>query len=62
MPLRPLNEITAGDVLVFRESGRRDVIRALADAQIGPEAPAIRDAPPAGIGRFVNRVLMRRRS
>ena len=32
-----------GDVLVFRESGRRDVIQSLADAQLGPEAPAIRE-------------------
>jgi hypothetical protein len=40
---RPLDEIQAGDVLVFRESGRRDVIQALADAKLGPEAPAIRE-------------------
>jgi hypothetical protein len=43
VPRRPLAEIEAGDVLVFRESGRRDVIQALADAQLGPEAPAIRE-------------------
>lgn len=43
VPRRPLAEIQPGDVLVFRESGRRDVIQALADAQIGPEAPAIRE-------------------
>lgn len=38
-----LADIRVGDVLVFRESGKRDVIQALADAQIGPEAPAIRE-------------------
>jgi hypothetical protein len=43
VPRRSLAEIKAGDVLVFRESGRRDVIQALADAQLGPEAPAIRE-------------------
>jgi hypothetical protein len=40
---RQVADIHAGDVLVFRESGRRDVIQALADAQIGPDAPAIRE-------------------
>jgi hypothetical protein len=40
---RTLSEIQAGDVLVFRESGRKDVIQSLADAQVGPEAPAIRE-------------------
>jgi len=40
---RQLADIRAGDVLVFRESGRRDVIQALADVQIGPDAPAIRE-------------------
>jgi hypothetical protein len=43
VPRRRLAEIQAGDVLVFREGGRRDVIQSLADAQIGPEAPAIRE-------------------
>jgi hypothetical protein len=43
VPRRPVADIKPGDVLVFRESGRRDVIQALADAQIGPEAPAIRE-------------------
>jgi hypothetical protein len=43
VPRRRLAEIHAGDVLVFREGGRRDVIQALADAQLGPEAPAIRE-------------------
>lgn len=43
VPRRSLAEIRAGDVLVFRESGRRDVIQALADAQLGPDAPAIRE-------------------
>jgi hypothetical protein len=43
IPLRKLKETHPGDVLVFRESGRRDVIRALADAQLGQEAPVIRE-------------------
>lgn len=43
VPRRQLAEIQASDVLVFRESGKRDVIQALADAQIGPEAPVIRE-------------------
>jgi len=43
VPRRPVAEIQAGDVLVFRESGRKDVIHSLADAQLGPEAPAIRE-------------------
>jgi hypothetical protein len=43
IPLRKLKEIHPGDVLVFRESGRKDVIRALADAQLGREAPRIRE-------------------
>jgi hypothetical protein len=43
VPRRRLAEIQASDVLVFRESGKRDVIQSLADAQIGPEAPAIRE-------------------
>ena len=43
VPRRRLSEMQTGDVLVFRESGSRDVIQSLADAQIGPEAPAIRE-------------------
>ena len=43
VPLRKLREICLGDVLVFREGGRKDVIRALADAQLGSEAPVLRD-------------------
>ena len=43
IPRRRLDAIQTGDVLVFRESGRKDVIQSLADAQIGPEAPAIRE-------------------
>jgi hypothetical protein len=40
---RTLSEIEAGDVLVFRESGRKDVIQSLADVQVGPDAPAVRE-------------------
>jgi len=43
VPRRRLAEIHAGDVLVFREGRRRDVIQALADARLGPEAPVIRE-------------------
>lgn len=43
IPLRKLREIRPGDVLVFRDGGRKDVIRALADAQLGPEAPVLRE-------------------
>jgi hypothetical protein len=43
VPRRPLAEIRAGDVCVFRESGRRDVIQALADLQLGAEAAALRE-------------------
>lgn len=43
VPRRPLAEIHAGDVCVFRESGRRDVIQTLADLQLGAEAPALRE-------------------
>ncbi len=43
VPRRRLADITLGDVLVFRERGRRDVIHALADAQLGPDAPKIRE-------------------
>jgi len=42
VPRLRLAEIRAGDVLVFRESGSKEVIQTLADAQIGPEAPVIR--------------------
>jgi hypothetical protein len=43
IPLRKLREIRLGDVLVFRDGGRRDVIRALADAQLGAQAPVLRE-------------------
>lgn len=43
VPLRKLREIHPGDVLVFRDGGRKDVIRALADAQLGLEAPVLRE-------------------
>lgn len=43
VPLRKLREIRPSDVLVFRDGGRRDVIRALADAQLGAQAPVLRD-------------------
>lgn len=43
VPLRKLSDIRAGDVLVFRDGGRRDVIRALADAQLGPQAAVLRE-------------------
>ncbi len=43
VPIRRLREIRPGDVLVFRDGGRRDVIRSLADAQIGAQAPALRE-------------------
>lgn len=43
VPLRKLKEIRPGDVLVFRNGGRKDVIRALADAQLGPEAAVLRE-------------------
>jgi hypothetical protein len=43
VPRRSVGDLRPGDVLVFRESGRRDVIQSLADAQLGPEAPAIRE-------------------
>lgn len=44
VPLRKLREIRPGDVLVFRDGGRKDVIRALADAQLGAQAPLLRDS------------------
>lgn len=44
VPLRKLREIRPGDVLVFRDGGRRDVIRALADAQLGERAVALRES------------------
>jgi len=43
VPRRRLTDISAGDVLVFRERGRRDVIQALADVELGPDAPLIRE-------------------
>jgi hypothetical protein len=43
VPRRRLTDISVGDVLVFRERGRRDVIHALADVELGVEAPAIRE-------------------
>ncbi|MCU1305278.1 MAG: hypothetical protein JWQ87_5562 [Candidatus Sulfotelmatobacter sp.] len=43
VPLRKLREIRPGDVLVFRDGGRKDVIRALADAQLGAQAPFLRE-------------------
>jgi hypothetical protein len=43
VPRRKVAEIHPGDVVVFRETGRRDVIQALADAQLGQEAPIIRE-------------------
>ncbi len=42
VPRLRLAELKAGDVLVFRESGSKEVIQTLADAQIGPQAPVIR--------------------
>lgn len=38
-----LSDLRTGDLLVFREPGRRDVIQALADAELGVKAPAIRE-------------------
>jgi hypothetical protein len=43
VPRKTVGEIQVGDVLAFRDGGRRDVIQAVADAQIGGEAPAIRE-------------------
>jgi hypothetical protein len=43
VPRKRLEAIRVGDVLAFRDGGRRDVIQALADAQLGPEAPRIRE-------------------
>ncbi len=43
VPRRVVNELRIGDLLVFRERGRRDIILALADDQLGPDAPAIRE-------------------
>ena len=40
---RRIGDIRTGDLLVFREPGRRDVIQALADAQLGSNAPAVRE-------------------
>ena len=43
VPRRRLADISVGDLLVFRDRSRKDVIQALADAQLGTEAPAIRN-------------------
>jgi hypothetical protein len=43
VPRRVVSDLRVGDALVFRERGRRDVILALADHQLGPDAPAIRE-------------------
>lgn len=43
VPRRSVGDLQAGDLLVFRDGGRRDVIQALADAQLGSEASAIRE-------------------
>jgi hypothetical protein len=43
VPLRKLKEIRPGDIVVFRDGGRKDVIRALADAQLGLEAQNLRE-------------------
>jgi hypothetical protein len=43
VPILKLKEIRAGDILVFRDGGRRDVIRALADTQLGERAPVLRE-------------------
>jgi hypothetical protein len=38
-----LSDLRAGDLLVFREPGRRDVIQSLADAELGTKALVIRE-------------------
>jgi hypothetical protein len=43
VPRRTVGEIQVGDVLAFRDGGRRDVIQAMADVQIGSEAPTMRE-------------------
>jgi hypothetical protein len=43
VPRRKVSEIRTGDVVVFRDGGKRDVIQALADAEIGPEAAQLRE-------------------
>src|SRR5262249_11987632 len=43
IPRRRLDQLRVGDFLIFRDGGRRDVIQALAVAQLGSEAPAIRE-------------------
>jgi hypothetical protein len=43
VPRRRVGEIQVGDVLAFRDGGRRDVIQAMADAQIGSDAPTMRE-------------------
>jgi hypothetical protein len=43
IPRRRPEQLRIGDFLIFRDGGRRDVIQALADAQLGAEAPRIRE-------------------
>jgi len=52
IPRRRLEEIRVGDILVFRDGGRKDVIQALADAQLGAEAPTIRERRRGGTRRL----------
>ena len=43
IPRRRIEEIRVGDFVVFRDGGKKDVIQALADEQLGSEAPTIRE-------------------
>ncbi len=43
IPRRRLEQIKPGDVVVFREGGKRDVIHALADKALGVDAAGIRE-------------------
>jgi hypothetical protein len=43
IPRRRVEQLKIGDFLIFRDGGRRDVIQALADAQLGSDAAAIRE-------------------
>jgi hypothetical protein len=43
IPRRRIDAIRANDFIVFRDGGRRDVIHAMADAQLGSKAAAIRE-------------------
>lgn len=43
VPRKTVAEIQVGDILVFRDGGRRDVIQAMADAQMGPDANSLRE-------------------